>query len=629
MKKHLLSISILFAIIVMPSFVKAQDWVSMMKDPHVNFFEVQKAFNTYYEKAEREIEREKKSGFFKRRKTTAEEESEIPGFTQYKRWEWFMAPRVSKTGERFDPSQAYREYQRYHQQFSTANAGNWTLIGPTVTNALAGAGRLSFVRIDPNDPNTLYVGSPGGGLWKSTNGGSTWATNTDNVAQVIGCTDIAIDPTNSNILYLVTGDGDGADTYSVGLLKSTDGGTTWNTTGLSFYMGNTRQLSKVLIDPTNTSRLLVAGSAGIFRSTDAGVTFTQTQTGSYKDMEFKPGDPNFVYACGSEFYRSLDNGQTWTKITSGLPVAANVSREAIAITAADANYVYLIAGLPQPNYGTQGFYKSTNSGQSFTTVVAAGPALGAQQWYDLGIGASPTNSQEIMIGGQTDFIRSTDGGATWNQVGGGTHVDYHDVVYTDATTVYATSDGGIYKSTNNGSSWTNLNHNLAIAEMYGFGQSSSPTNANLLLQGWQDNGTNKYNGTNWTQAMGGDGMLCFIDWNNDQNMWGEQYNGSLNKSTNGGAGWTSVTGNITEAGAWVTPWSQDPNVAGTIYAGFVNLWKSTNGGPAWTKISTFANAGTVTTFTVSPANSQVIWLAKPGNLYVTANGGTNWTTITL
>ena len=161
--------------------------------------------------------------------------------------------------------------------------------------------------------------------------------------------------------------------------------------------------------------------------------------------------------------------------------------------------------------------------------------------------------------------------------------------------------------------------------MYGFGQST--TNANLLIQGWQDNGTNRYNGT-WQEVMGGDGMLAFIDWNNDQNMWGSQYEGSLNRSTNGGNSWSSAVGNINEAGAWVTPWSQDPVNAGTIYAGFVNLWKSTNGGISWTKISAFTNNTTMTSFTVSPADNLVIWVSKPGGFYRTTNGGTSWTTIT-
>lgn len=623
MRKALLLTCLFILTLLLPDHLFAQDWVAKMRDHSVNFFEVQKAFNKYYQKKEKELEKKQRRS--KKDLEADGEESEIPGYTQYKRWEWLMAPRVSASGERFNPSQVWQESQKYKAKFpSNTAAGNWTFIGPSNTSGLSGAGRLNFVRIHPNNPNTIFVGSPAGGLWKSTDGGITWATNTDQLAQVIGCSDLAIDPTNTDIMYLATGDGDGADTYTVGILKSIDGGLTWNTTGLSYYMGNSRQLSKILIDPSNTSNLIVAGTGGIFRSTDAGVTFNQVQAGTFKDLEFKPGDPTTVYACGAEFYKSTDSGQTWTKITSGLPTAANVSRMAIAVTAADANYIYLIAGLPAPGYGTQGFYKSSNSGTSFVNIST--PALGNQQWYDLAIAASPTNSQEIAIGGQTDFIRSTDGGINWNDIGGITHVDYHDIIYTNGNTMYVTSDGGIYRTTNNGSNWTNLNHNLAISEMYGFGQSA--TNQNLMIQGWQDNGTNRYNGVNWSSILGGDGMLCFIDWNDDQKMWAEYYNGSLQKSTNGGASFSVADNGINETGAWVTPWLQDPIVPSTIYAGFVNLWKSLDGGNTWTVLSSFSTSTNVTNFAVSPANNLVMWVAKPGELYLSVDGGSFWTSIT-
>ncbi len=624
MKKVLLRFCVFVAALLISGSTNAQDWVSKMQDPSVNFFEVQKDFNDLYLQKERKLERERRKAVRKGRIAEIENDDEMPGYNQFKRWEWFMAPRVAENGDRFDPANVWRESVKYHQQYKTFSAGNWTLIGPSTTTAgLAGAGRLNFIRIDPNNANNLFVGSPGGGLWTSTNAGASWSTNTDNLPHVIGCTDIAIDPTNSNVMYLATGDGDGGDTYTVGVLKTIDGGSTWNPTGLTFNVANFRQMSRILIDPLNTNVILVATSGGIYRSADAGVSFTQVQTGSFKDMELKPTDPNTVYACGTEFYKSTDNGQSWTKITAGLPAAAGVSRLAIAVSPADPNYVYMIAGLPQPNYGTQGFYKSINSGTSFTKPST--PALGAQQWYDLAIAISPTNKDEVILGGQTDFQRSIDGGLTWAQNGSGTHVDYHDIVFVSPTSYYTASDGGIYRTTNSGGSWSNLNHQLQISQMYGFGQSS--TDPNLLIQGWQDNGTNRYNGTNWSGILGGDGMLCFIDWNDDMNMWGEQFNGNLNRSTNGGASFSAADNGITEAGAWVTPWLQDPVDAGTIYVGMINVWKSLNGGISWTKISSFTNTGTLNTIAVSPANNQVIWAAKASGLYMTNNGGTSWTQI--
>lgn len=614
MKRTVRNLALLLAALVFTTTLHAQDWVKKMQDPTVNFFEVQRSFNEYYNDYVANY-----------RQQFGTDPSRVPGYKQFKRWEAFMAPRVDQNGKRFNPSEVYQQSLKYRNQRSSMNAGNWTHVGPnTVPNGGGGAGRLNCVRIHPTNPDIIYVGSPAGGLWKSDDGGILWSTNTDQLAQVIGCTDLAFDPINPDIMYLATGDGDAGDTYTVGVLKSTDGGATWNPTGLSFFTANYRQISKILVNPNAGNEVLVATTAGVYRSTDAAATFTLVQTGGFKDMEFKPGDPNTVYVAGTEFYRSTDAGQSWTQITSGLPVATNVSRMAIAVTEADPNYVYMIVGLPAPNYGTEGFYKSTNSGVSFTKPST--PGLGTQQWYDLCIDASPTNANEVVVGGQTDFLRSTNGGSAWQQNGGNTHVDYHDIVFAGASKYYITSDGGIFLTDNSGASWTDLSNGLAIAQMYGFGQSA--TNPNLLVQGWQDNGTNKYTGLSWTHILGGDGMLCFIDRTNDNNIWGSTQNGGLARSTNGGGTWQSATNGITEAGAWVTPWIQDPVTANTLYAGFINVWKSVTGGAGWTKISNFSNTANINTLAVSPANNQVIWAAKATGLYMTSNGGTTWTNIT-
>jgi PKD repeat protein len=629
MKKVYLFSAALLALVFCSANAFAQDWVKLMQDPTVPFNQVQQEFNAYYAQKKSEMEHERLMGHLKfwdrtsRFSNNEQEENEVPGYSIYKRWEWYQQAR-SQNGERVDPTRTWREMETYLKNYPPqVQAGNWSYIGPPNASNLSGCGRCNFIRVHPTNPNTLYTGSPAGGLWVSTNGGANWTTATDQLPNVIGCTDIAIDANNTQIMYLATGDGDAGDNNSVGLLKSTDGGATWNQTGLVFAVGTYRMISKVLIDPTNSNTILVCTSAGIYRSTDAGVTFTQTLQGTFKDMEFKSGSPSTVYTCGTSFYRSTDNGQTWTQITSGLPAAANVSRMAIAVSPADPNYIYMIVGLPAPNYGTEGFYVSTNSGTTWTKPST--PNIGTQQWYDLAIAMSPTNKQEIILGGQTQFLRSTNGGSSWSNNGNGTHVDYHDIVFTNSTTYYTSSDGGVYKTTNSGSTWTSLDNDMQISEMYGFGQSTS--NANLLITGWQDNGTNLYNGS-WGATMGGDGMLCFISKSNDNNMWGSQYNGSMNRSTNGGASW-SPCGTPAGTAAWVVPWREDPTTANTIYCGFNNVFKSTNGGQTWTQLGNLGiGTTTIGAIAISPANSNVIWAAAGGSLYKTSNGGGTWTTIT-
>lgn len=593
----------------------------MMNDPDVNFFEVQKAYDKY-----------QKDYVASYRLANGSDPTQVPGHKIFRRWEHFMKSRVSETGVRFAPDAVWNAMTEYKKGYDKTMAGNWTFIGPSNTAALAGAGRLNFVRVHPTNPNTIYVGSPSGGLWVSTNGGTSWTTTTDWVAQVIGCTDLVFDPTNPNTMYLATGDGDGGDNYSVGLLKSTDGGATWNKTGLIFGLSTYRMISKVLIDPTGQI-INVASSLGIYRSTNGGTTFTQAissttapVTGSFKDMEFKPGTTSTLYACGTEFWRSTDNGAIWTKITSTLPAAAAVQRMAIATTAADPNLVYLVA-MKATTYDMEGIYKSTTSGASFGAKIT-GPDIGNQGYYDLCIAANPTTATEVMLGGQTQFMKSTNGGTSWSQIATSTHVDYHDIIYTSASTVYLTSDGGVWKSTNNGTSWTDLSSNLAISQMYGFGHSK--TNANLIIQGWQDNGTNLYNGS-WVAANGGDGMLAFISHGSDNNMWSSQYNGSLFRSTSGGGSWSGMSGitqGTTEQCPWVTEWNEDPTTASTIYAGCSNVWKSTGGG-AFSKLSNVAGTSSVTisAIAVSPVSSQVMWTAKGGILYKSINAGAAWTAI--
>lgn len=614
MRKFQLSDAMLFVAVLFTSSLFAQDWVNKMQDPNVNFFETQKAFNQY------------RSDYIASYKmANGAEPAKVPGEKIYKRWEWFMAPRVGQNGERFAPDAAWKatvEYKKGIQTMGIGGAGNWTALGPNSVSGLAGAGRINAIRRHPTNASTIYVCSPSGGLWISTNDGGSWTSNTDQLNSVIGCTDVAFDPTNANIMYMATGDGDAGDNYSVGILKSTDGAQTWNTTGLSFATGAYRQISKVLVDPTNGNNILAATTAGIYRSTDAGVTWTVVQTGSFKDMEFNTSSSATVYACGVEFYRSTNSGATWTKITSGLPVATNVQRMAIATTAADANTIYLVA-MKATTYDIEGFYKSTNGGTSFTKPSS--PAIGNQGWYDLALAANPTNANEIMLGGQTQFRKSTNGGTSWSQIATTTHVDYHDVIYTSGTTCYLTSDGGVWKSTNNGTSWTNLSNGLSIAQNYGFGQSSSA--ATPIIVGRQDNGTDILSGASWGQTMGGDGMLAFISWNNNNTMWGSQYNGSLNKSTNGGGSWSTMTG-ISETCPWVTEWNEDPVTAGKVYAGCANVWTAT--GTGFTKLSgnlAGTSTVTITSIAVSPANTQIIWAAKGGTLYKTTNGGGSWSAI--
>ena len=675
MKKNLLRCSayaIAALILLSGGILKAQIWKDPMVNSGANFYTIQSQFNHDMRGMVREISREaslqQNTQALRGGSGQESEESEagMEGYLQYKRWEYFMEPRVFPSGDLSLPSttwQRFEDYlntnadamQQYQQGQGNSNtqrnsgpnsvqSSTWVFAGPTGAPTGGGAGRVTFVRIDPTNVNNIWAGAAAGGLWKSTNGGGTWTTNTDFLT-VIGTSDVAIDPTNTQNMYLATGDGDAGDTYSTGVLKSTDGGTTWNTTGLAWTPNQGRTIRKLLINPTTPTTIMAFSNVGIWRTTNSGTTWTQVLTNGCFDAEFMPGTPATVYACGTSFFKSTDGGATWATITTGTPAAASVNRLAIAVTAASTGTIYMIAGSAASS-GFFGFYKSTNSGTSFAQVTVSSPqnllgwasagndaASGGQSWYDLVIDASPTNANEVCVGG-VNIWRTTNGGTSWLLNGHWTgtgapyvHADQHAMVYLNATTMFEGCDGGVFKTTNNGTAWLDISSNLCIAQSYRIGLSAS--NPTYWITGHQDNGTNLKNGASYSQTMGGDGMDCFVDRTNNNVMYGSQYSGSLNRTTNGGGTWTAITTGLTGTAPWVTSWYQDPTTANTIYCGRTLLFKSTNQGTSWTATTgAVPGTGTIVDFKIAPSNNQVIYVVKSNAVYKTVNGGGAWTTVT-
>jgi hypothetical protein len=182
------------------------------------------------------------------------------------------------------------------------------------------------------------------------------------------------------VQYMATGDGDGSDTRSIGVLKTLDGGKTWNTTGLIWQVSQGRRISKLLMNPENPAIILAAASSGIYRTTDEGATWTQVLSSGTKDLEFRPGDPDIVYASGTRFHKSVNGGASFT-VSTALPTTA---RFAIAVSQADANVVYAI-GTNQRDF--QGFYRSSDGGNTFSTKSTSPNIMGyASNGSDVGGG---------------------------------------------------------------------------------------------------------------------------------------------------------------------------------------------------------------------------------------------------
>lgn len=604
--------------------LSAQKWIEMMKNPDISFFDTQKEFY----------------------KTLAEDSTgKIHGFKQFKRWEYFMMDRVDSDGF-FRNHNATNNYYEVNIANSTAKgsnklAGNWTQLGPFGPSTGSGSGRTNCIAFHPTNSNIILVGSASGGLWRSVDGGSTWSTNTDGLEN-LGFSDIVFSQSDPTIVYAATGDKDGGDTYSVGVLKSVDGGLSWQTTGMQFTPDAKRKIYKLLVNPTNDSILIMASTTGLRKSVDGGNNWVLMRAGSFVDAVFKPNNPNTIYAATNTIViRSTDGGQTWTNLT--IPLASSSGRLTLAVTAADTNYLYVLSSLSSNN-GYNGVYRSTDGGNSFVARSTSpnllgwnknGNDSGGQGWYDLSLAVSQSNANLVFVGG-VNIWKSTNGGTSWTLSGHWTasgapyvHADIHEIKFSPhaVNTLWACTDGGLSISTANGTNWAEKNTNLSIAQMYRLG--GSATVASKIITGWQDNGTNYNNNSNWDKVIGGDGMECLIDYSNNNYMYGSLYYGDIRRTTNAGANWTGITDDLVEDGAWVTPFVQDPLTPATIYVGLKNIYKSTNRGNSWTAISTFGTSQNINALAVAPSNPLVIYAANSTTIWKTIDGGQNWSNITI
>lgn len=622
------------------TFSNAQNWAEMMQRTDGNFYQIQNDFNQYWQN--KDITEKGK------------------GYKQFKRWENFVERRCYPSGDLTQLNLTAKNYQEWLNNNTEniyegannlgkfANTNNmiasttWTAIGPmgpisgTAGGQLLKSGRINFVSISPTNSNVLFIGAPCGGLWKSTNGGTSWTTNTDNFPTT-GFSDLAFDPTNTNIIYAATGDGDAGDSYSNGVYKSTDGGTTWAITGLTFPITSGVLIRRLIVNPTNPQIVMAVGSMGIRRSTNGGTTWTSVSTTNTYDIEFKPGDANTVYAGGTTFRKSTDGGVTWATI-AGVPASGTSNRLAIAVTPANPNFVYVLAS-NNSGSGFLGFLHSNNSGTTFTNMpttlnllgwATAGNDTGGQGWYDLCIAASPTNAAEVVVGG-VNVWRTTNSGGAWtiygHWTGSGapfTHADHHDLEYASNGTLFNSNDGTVYRRT--ATAWQEISGTINVSQIYKIGLSA--LTPNLWITGHQDNGTSTWNGTTYTARLGGDGMDCFIDRTNNNNMFGEYYNGAFRKSTNGGLSWNTCTTGMTGTAPWVTIWKQDPVTATRLYAGRQNMFVSNDQAGTWTQLTALPATGGVVEFAIAPSNNQVLYVIKTNNIFKTTNGGTSWSTIT-
>ncbi len=527
------------------------------------------------------------------------------------------------------------------------SSSSWENVGP-----INQGGRTRAIAVDPDDPQVIYVGGADGGVWKTTDAGSTWTPTFDGeTALTIGA--IAIDPTNTSIVYAGTGEiAPAVDiTYrSDGIFKSTDGGGSWTNMGLN-SLGT---INRIWVRSDNPQVLYVAsgrsfqvndrdnlpGAAtgrGFYRSTDGGESWTKIIDGAFYDMAVNPANEDEVWLVqASQVFRSTDGGLNFSRRDAGISVSAPL-RASIGISAADPSTVYvLIAHVNSANLHDGDLWVSTNSGESWSLRHQFGDKLFStiqgQGNYDNCIGVDPFNVNTVMCGGIRGYI-SYDGGNTFNDVTtpANVHVDQHTIVFDPNVPglIYLGNDGGVF-TTFDGTNWGTLNEGLAITQFYTV--EVDQTRPTRLYGGTQDNNTQGTFGTgsvdpHWQVILGGDGFHAVVDKTDPNVLYCEAQYGSLfrvNVQNGPGAPTKMVNADI-EDGYWSTPLAQSP-VDNTLYSGRRLLYanSSPRSSVTWSKM-TVGNQTLMSSVACSPFDANKVIVGKmDGRVYFTTDHGATW-----
>lgn len=352
------------------------------------------------------------------------------GYKQFKRWEHYWKDRVDTRGRFPDPDILPRELSDFKARspVSKISSGSqWQSLGPEYSQGgYSGIGRINRIVVHPNDPNTIYITAAGGGLWVTKNRGTSWTPLTDKLP-ITHATGLVIDRDNPNTLILATGD---ISMRSAGIFKSTDAGATWSPSGLNAV--SALQVKNLRQHPTNSNYLYLTTNKGLYFSPDKGNNWSIINTntgyvGDTYDMEFKPGSPNTIFVSKlsynfdtkqweSKIISSDDAGQTWS-IRLTVPGA---SRAELAFSSQDPNYLYAVV-VNMSSSGLMGFYSSIDGGNTFdfkinTPNILNGSAdasgTSGQGWYDLTINVSPLNKNDVTVGG-INLWRTNDAGNSW------------------------------------------------------------------------------------------------------------------------------------------------------------------------------------------------------------------------
>lgn len=561
---------------------------------------------------------------------------------------------------------------------------SWQALGPQPIRSGSqwgdASGRVTAIAIHPTNPSVVLAGAATGGIWKTTDGGTTWRAVSD-TAPALAMSAIVFSPSNPNVVYAATGEADSADlefrpstslgTYlGAGVLRSVDQGSTW--TRIDTNLPANSVVSRVLVHPTNP-QLVLAGlyitqdlaangskAGGLWRSTDGGVTFAKTFSHAVSDLAQDPNQADAVYAafgvsrgcttCAdpSGVYKSTDFGATFhSSLVPGGSITFQSPTGNIKIGLTRTNPVTLYASVLDTNdeHAGGGVYRSTDAGATWSARGSHPDMCGSQCSYDHFILPSP-NDPETVYFGAIDLFKSTNGGTSWSHLTDVyrgralTHPDQHvAAIHPSApSTIFVGNDGGLFRSTDGGLSYASLNGSVTLAQFNGI--SLSPTDPNVAMGGTQDNGNLRFTGgLSWSDVTGGDGGFNLVKSSDANVRLAANYFAYMNYSSDGGTNFDDVTaygvlmsinGNPKETMAFYPPAVAAPAAPGTVFFATRRIWVNPQFGKdpnAWTPRSTgnvMNPASSIVSLDVAGDGTGVIWAGTYSGmvLYSTDGGAT-------
>jgi photosystem II stability/assembly factor-like uncharacterized protein len=536
--------------------------------------------------------------------------TEIPDGAQERAWEQSQSMNV------WQPASAL-------SKAAGSAAMTWSLVGPV--NA---GGRVTGVAIHPTNPDIVYFTAASGGVWKSTNAGADFVPIAENLATMaMGAIEVSVH--NPDHIWVGTGEANGsADSYpGIGIVRSTDAGATWSAPMCTAA----KNIAKLRVHLANPDIILCASRQGLYRSTNNGSSWISVMSGLIFDLVLHPTSHNIMYAAKQTagIFKSTDHGATWTQLPIGVP-SDSVGRVAMDLCRSQPSILYAAIVSGKGTSNLKAVVKSTNDGASWTRINNASTPnfYSTYGWYLNELAVDPQNPNHVTIGG-VSIYRSVNGGATWSTISG-LHVDHHAHEYSlsNPTICYEGNDGGIYRSTNSGQTYTSLNANLPITQFYEMGLSTlDPTR---MGGGTQDNGSwdRKTGASTWAKSTGGDGFYVVFDPTNANYIYTESQNGYHYRSTNGGASYSGINTGLYGSGLWNTPVAIHPTTPTVLFTATTKqLYKTTNRGTLWVPYhGNMDSASSINYIAINPRNGNHMFVGyRNGRIWRSTNGGASWT----